>query len=46
MKLMMKFGLCFQKSLYFEIYFLSFPWENFFSVLFQAIIYVFSFKKM
>ena len=32
-------------SLNFEIYFLSFP-RKLFSALFQAIIYVFSFKKM
>ena len=34
------------KSLSFEIYFFSFPWELFFPVLIQAIIYVLSFKKM
>ena len=33
------------KSLNFEIYYLSFLWEIIFLQLFQAIIYVFSFKK-
>ena len=33
MKRIMKFCLCFQKSLNFEIHFLSFPWEIFFGVI-------------
>ena len=33
MKLMMKFCLCFNKILKFEIYFPSFPWEIVFGVI-------------
>ena len=37
MKLMMKFCLCFQKSLNFEIYFLPFPWKIFFRCYFRQL---------
>ena len=46
MKLMMKFCLCFHKITEFLYLFSLVPVGNFFSLLFQAIIYVFSFKKM
>ena len=46
MKLMMKFCLCFHKITELLNLFSLVPVENYFSVLFQALIYVFSFKKM
>ena len=45
MKLMMKFCLCFHKITELWNLFSLVPVGNYFSVLFQAIIYVFSFKK-
>ena len=45
MKLMMKFCLCFHKITELWNLFSLAPVGNYFSVLFQAIIYVFSFKK-
>ena len=47
MKLVMKFACVSTKSLNFEIILFSLvPVGNYFSVLFQAIVYVFSFTKM
>ena len=46
MKLMMKFCLCFHKITELWNLFSLVPMGNYFSVLFQAIFYVFRFKKM
>ena len=46
MKLMMKFCMCFHKITALWNLVSLVPVGNYFSVLFQAIIYVFSFKKM
>ena len=45
MKLMMKFCLCFHKITELSNLFSLVPVGNYFSVLFQANVYVFSFKK-
>ena len=45
MKLMMKFCLCFHKSLNFEIYFLSFPWEIIFRCYFRQLCMYLALKK-